>query len=586
MSYVTGISGNVISAASAGFAPTNSAEVSAIASAYATGGAQVVSSLQYATSQSATVSNTVTADTAIGYGARDISAEYYDYGYGPWTEYDSSTPLVKVRMTSDGDMRNYSSYPFYLYMVPYGATNYGNASNTSNLTGARDYGYFSGDMEDFIIAEGTGSAFSLNPSYVDVTFNVTHVPFVGEQPAYWGTDTDIPGKSAVDGNEDTRPVFCVAGGYDGSFLFELRSNVTAEMDFGSLVTVSSVSGINELGIDGGGIDEATVSAIASAYGDNAINFAQGTVYVVSNNSADWMKLSSFSGIDGMVTSVGSSTGWSKSASAFMGVDSAIKGTTGTIVGMPLNTYTAQLPDGLSTEVIVSAANIHTSDSVYIYYTRYNGSIYNDYLNSTDRTRVVLESATGVITATSLNRPFQIDFTAKHPEALAFQSDLTGAGGIDSATCSAIASAYAESAVSAVSGDYYSTSNPSGFIDSAYVDSAVSGKADESALSGYYTTANESGFLTAASSDGGVQVYATGTDTSTNQFSAANASAGASLIAGTKARVRLWDSDYTGNMYASSIQTWNNKLDGSAIQYVAGSADATANGVLYILTGNA
>lgn len=121
--------------------------------------------------------------------------------------------------------------------------------------------------------------------------------------------------------------------------------------------------------------------------------------------------------------------------------------------------------------------------------------------------------------------------------------------------SSIASSYAESAISSVSGDYYSTSNPSGF-------------------------------LTATNSAGGVQVYATGSETSTNQFSAANESAGASLIAGTKARVRLWDSDYTGNMYASSIQTWNNKLDGSAIQYVAGSADATANGVLYILTGNA
>lgn len=76
------------------------------------------------------------------------------------------------------------------------------------------------------------------------------------------------------------------------------------------------------------------------------------------------------------------------------------------------------------------------------------------------------------------------------------------GGVDSATVSAIASSYAESAASSKldttafnSGDFYSTSNPSGFIDSAYVDSAVSGKADASALSGYYTTANESGFIT-------------------------------------------------------------------------------------------
>lgn len=209
----------------------------------------------------------------------------------------------------------------------------------------------------------------------------------------------------------------------------------------------------------------------------------------------------------------------------------------------------------------------------------------------------------------------------------------GGGGIDSATCSAIASAYAESSVSAVSGNYYSTSNPSGFITgvdlspyqltadmsgylgtgesanyystsnpsgfitgvdlsdyatTAYVDSSVSGKLDTTAFNSgdFYSTSNPSGFLTATYTGDGTQVYATGTETSTNQFSAANASAGASIIAGTKARVRLWDSDYTGNMYASSIQHWNNKLDGSSIQYVAGSSDATANGVLYILTGNA
>ena len=44
------------------------------------------------------------------------------------------------------------------------------------------------------------------------------------------------------------------------------------------------------------------------------------------------------------------------------------------------------------------------------------------------------------------------------------SSLAGGGGLDSATCSAIASAYAESAVSAASGNYYpATSNPSGYL---------------------------------------------------------------------------------------------------------------------------
>lgn len=81
-----------------------------------------------------------------------------------------------------------------------------------------------------------------------------------------------------------------------------------------------------------------------------------------------------------------------------------------------------------------------------------------------------------------------------------------AGGMDSATCSAIASAYAESAASSKldttafnSGDFYSTSNPSGFIDSAYVDSAVSGKADSSALSSYALSADVSGTVDLVSS---------------------------------------------------------------------------------------
>lgn len=67
------------------------------------------------------------------------------------------------------------------------------------------------------------------------------------------------------------------------------------------------------------------------------------------------------------------------------------------------------------------------------------------------------------------------------------------GGVDEATVSAIASAYAESSVSAVSGNYYSTSNPSGFItgvdlsdyaSTGYVDSSVSGKQDSSAMTAY------------------------------------------------------------------------------------------------------
>ena len=82
------------------------------------------------------------------------------------------------------------------------------------------------------------------------------------------------------------------------------------------------------------------------------------------------------------------------------------------------------------------------------------------------------------------------------------SSIGGAGGVDSATVSAIASAYVESGVSskldatAASG-FYTTANESGFVGSAYVESSVSGKLDSSASSSFYTTANESGFVDSA-----------------------------------------------------------------------------------------
>jgi len=50
--------------------------------------------------------------------------------------------------------------------------------------------------------------------------------------------------------------------------------------------------------------------------------------------------------------------------------------------------------------------------------------------------------------------------------------ISSPGSVDSATCSAIASAYAESAVSSVSGNYYTTANESGYALSADVSGTV------------------------------------------------------------------------------------------------------------------
>lgn len=114
------------------------------------------------------------------------------------------------------------------------------------------------------------------------------------------------------------------------------------------------------------------------------------------------------------------------------------------------------------------------------------------------------------------------------------------GGVDSATVSSIASSYAES--------------------------AASGKMDTSAID--YTRTGD-----------GTQIYASGTGSSTNQFSAYNDSAGAAIIAAKNARIRLWDTAATANIYASSVGEWDAASDlvsaqsanwgASALQIAAG-----------------
>lgn len=448
-------------------------------SALAGGGEQVVTSLQYATSESATVATTVTADTAVGYGARDISAEYYDYGYGPWIEYDSSKPLVQVRMTSDGNIRNYSSYPYYLYLVPYGATNNGNVSTTSQLTDALSFGEFSGGMNDFIVAEGTGSAYSQDPDYVEVTFNVTHVPFVDSEPAYWGTVSEQH-YAVVDSDEYSRPVFCVAGGNYGAELLELRGNTTAELDFGSVVTVSSVSGINNLGIyttGGGG------GGVVTSIDDD-------TVYVY--------------GINGMLIS----------AVAAYNADYA-----GSATRDNSGRFLTSLPDSASVSAIASA-----------------------YANSAASSKLSISSLEKLHPSWSV-------------EPLNAYSGINGVPIFPTGTWYAESADYWLDASSkldeSATADFYTTSNPSGFIDSAYVESAVSSKADSSALSSYVPYSGLDYHDTAISGIDGSSLY-----------------------------------DYSAHARISTVAgRVNNKMDSSAVQsaYASASASqATAQDVLYIL----
>lgn len=175
------------------------------------------------------------------------------------------------------------------------------------------------------------------------------------------------------------------------------------------------------------------------------------------------------------------------------------------------------------------------------------------------------------------------------------------GGIDSATCSAIASSYAESAASSkldssASSSFYSIDNPSGFLTAAYtptfgyntadqissIDGSALGGMDEAAVSSiasayaesaissvsgnYYTTANESGY--ALSSDVSATVDLVGTQSANWGGSALALSAGPgvklekigdTLVASTDETL-LW----SGSEWASATPTIS--LSGSVSSY--------------------
>lgn len=260
------------------------------------GGEQVVTSLQYATSQSGAIVGSTTGFQA-GYGERVFSADYYPYSN--WQGYQSATSLECLHFTSDrSEVTSQIGYPFDLYMLPYGATNQGNIYDTSDIVnyGALSYGSFYGP-EDFRIATGVGI---LSGYSAVLDFDVTSLPFnTNYGPAMWGHD----GGEILDDDTSKKPVFGIVvggGSNEGRFLpFVGGSSV---LDFGAITTVSSVSGINTLSIMGiggaGGIDSATCSAIASAYAESAASSKQDTL-AFAYNTADQISSINGSALGGM-----------------------------------------------------------------------------------------------------------------------------------------------------------------------------------------------------------------------------------------------------------------------------------------------
>lgn len=240
---------------------------------------------------------------------------------------------------------------------------------------------------------------------------------------------------------DSAAVSAIASAYAESAASGKQDELTFGYDDGK---ISSIDGSALVGQGGGGVDSATVSAIASSYAESAAS-SKVDLYNVNdiNITAKGLAISGASGI-----------------TARYGNNMAV-----------LQTYPLHR---------MYLYDQGTNKGVYTYPSGISGNGDGNWQYGT--------AEYGKLTSVY--------------DTVSGNSATWGAAGVDSSTCSAIASAYAESAASSKldttafnSGDFYTTANPSGFVDSAYVDSTVSGKADASALSGYYTTANESGFIT-------------------------------------------------------------------------------------------
>jgi hypothetical protein len=344
MQVLSSLSGLQFSAASAGFAPTNSADVSAIASAY-----QVVSS------------------TA--------------------TQLNAGTAYV----TSINE-------------TPISAARAGNAANASLATSAW--------------YDGTGRLISSLPDEATVSSIAS---------AY--------AESAASGKQDT-----LSFSYDDNKI--------------SAINGSALAG-------GGGADMSSVSAIASSYANNVSAAASSTVTAVSSYSSDWAKsftVDNVEGIDSAIT--GLKTAYSAPVSSLMGVGSAAKSITGSGSGSTTNVEYPMGLDVINGSIKLSASNYFWT---YVKYVDIEGHVYDRNIG----VATVITGVSGDISAYSTIGSFTLNYTADSVEPLAFQRDLPtyqydsedkissingsaiagGAGGVDSATVSAIASSYAESAVS-------------------------------------------------------------------------------------------------------------------------------------------
>ena len=351
-------------------------------------------------------------------------------------------------------------------------------------------------------------------SYVTgISGNVISAASAGYAPTN-GADVSAIASAYATGGVDSATVSAIASAYVESGVSSKQDTLTFGYDDS---TISSINGSALAGGGGGGTGDyveksAMDVAIGSGNDVSSTAFAQGADNVTSGISVAF-------GVNNVATTSAMAAGKACSAvnkALAVGVSSTAKANAlavgnkakadnmGLAVGDRCSASTRGLAFGYYASAYidsVAAGEFCSAKNTAVAFGKYNLHVDGD--TSTG------ESAAFVIgDGTTLTARHDLMLVTKDGEITMYSStaDTVGTGimssiraisaaatggGVDSATVSAIASSYAESAASSKldttafnSGDFYTTSNPSGFVDSAYVESAVSSKADSSALSSY------------------------------------------------------------------------------------------------------
>lgn len=522
---LSSISGNLISAASAGYAPTNGTDVSAIASAYAesaASGKQDSGSYLSSTDASAFYPSTANPSGYLTTLPSDLvySADLSSYAYESSNsgkldtsaiECDTASAITAIGGSSvGGGVVTATSSAIY-----YDTTTSASATGVSGINGSA---IIASRIRGPLAQSGT--AYSIWTSYWNSKFNRADMGIcvIGSQGSGTFKENEIQLHSGTAGsitlNVGYNKAQVIATSTDGGMFSAGYSGSTAQANY------LAFNSANKAQI---GVGAHSASALFS--GEKSFirlcdSSSTGTIYASSISSWD-AKLDS-SAIECTTASAITAIGGSSIGG---GVDSAT-------VSAIASSYAESAASGkldatASSQFVTSTANLATTAYVdSSVSSKLDTTAFSDVSSNFLTSETVTATAGDGTSVSSINEMPLLDTSV-------------------SATCSAIASAYAESAVSAVSGNYYGTGNPSGFITG--VD-----------LTPYQLTADMSAYAYESSNSAKLDA------TASSQFLTSTAG-----LVGT--------GDITSFAYESSVSGWTAKQDALTFGYNASNQISAIDG---------